>query len=749
MAEVKLVIKEEKRGPPVTKTTGEQLQDLAKTALKVGAGLAAVGVTAKKAFDLANEGAQLNQLTASFEMMNERVFKTPGLLDSMSAAVRGTVKETELMKGLLTLTAGATDEVSRQLAAAAPKLLEIAKASNKLNPALGDTTFLFDSIAKGVKRQSPLILDNLGIVIKLESAYKEYAQSVGKTVKELDSNERVLATLNATMNAGDQLIKQVGGSVDSQADSYAELIVIVGEATEGFKRLMASGLGPVVEAILKVNAATDDSDKGLTKFLLAINALNVAMGGIGVSTEAIKNLTNDYADSSTEAARRTADHTNQLNENTDALDDNSDSIAENIILVGENEQAVNVYQRAGEEMAETLTDMAAQSELAARRTAFFTEQEELAAEAAEKTAEELEEATKKLAEYSAMTGDYFVQALEATKETSLLNVAIEDIGTSMVIAGGRTEEQNQSLDELSKAHERALSTIRSLESGTAGLGLTEEERADKINEQVEAMGQLESAMDPLLQVTGELVAQTTTATVNQEAVNSAFWESVKASEASAEKIGLLGVALGELTPDQAEAALKASILNIEIQKLADMFADSDLTAEDAAEAARILGSEQATTAEEALGMAAAAREAVEAIEEQIEAADALTLALEGIPDEVNVNININKTGGVPTDLGAGAGVGAGVPEFGDGGRFMVGGAGGRDSQPVFFNASPGEEVIIRTPEQQGAAGDLTFTGDIIIQGGGGESMADEFLAALGRKTRSARQAGAGVMGRTF
>ena len=39
---------------------------------------------------------------------------------------------------------------------------------------------MLDSFARGVARQSPLILDNLGIQISLKEVYDEYAASVGK-----------------------------------------------------------------------------------------------------------------------------------------------------------------------------------------------------------------------------------------------------------------------------------------------------------------------------------------------------------------------------------------------------------------------------------------------------------------------------------------------------------------------------------------------------------------------------------------
>ena len=48
----------------------------------------------------------------------------------------------------------------------------------------------------------------------------------------------------------------------------------------------------------------------------------------------------------------------------------------------------------------------------------------------------------------------------------------------------------------------------------------------------------------------------------------------------------------------------------------------------------------------------------------------------------------------------------GLPGFATGGSFMVGGAGGTDSQLVAFRATPNERVIIQTPSQQGGSDDV-------------------------------------------
>ena len=217
--------------------------------LALAGGVAAAGIaikTAKELFDFATEGAAIQQLEESFIRLNESVFKTPNLLDDMTDATRGTVSPMKLMKGVMTLTAGASDEMAQEFAKASPKLAEIAKAAQKLNPTLGDTAFLYDSIATGIKRSSPLILDNLGIVVKIGKANEDYAEILGKTVEELSGMEKQQALLNATLEAGDQLIRQVGGDVGSGMDKYAQLSTAVDVLKDGFKSLAADALGPVV-----------------------------------------------------------------------------------------------------------------------------------------------------------------------------------------------------------------------------------------------------------------------------------------------------------------------------------------------------------------------------------------------------------------------------------------------------------------------------------------------------------------------
>ena len=140
-----------------SETSGSNLKALGATALKVTAGLAALGLAAKKAFDLGKEGAAIKQTGQSFEFLIQKVGASANLLDQLRSAAKGTISDMDLMSSTATLLAGTQGALAQELASSTPILLEIAKAAQKLNPALGDTTFLYDSLALGVKRASPMI----------------------------------------------------------------------------------------------------------------------------------------------------------------------------------------------------------------------------------------------------------------------------------------------------------------------------------------------------------------------------------------------------------------------------------------------------------------------------------------------------------------------------------------------------------------------------------------------------------------
>jgi len=77
---------------------------------------------------------------------------------------------------------------------------------------------------------------------------------------------------------------------------------------------------------------------------------------------------------------------------------------------------------------------------------------------------------------------------------------------------------------------------------------------------------------------------------------------------------------------------------------------------------------------------------------------------------------------------------ASLPGFATGGGFTVGGSGGTDSQLVAFRATPGEQVLVKTPAQQGGGGSITVAPVYNIQGGGNSEELRAVMADTTQRT---------------
>ena len=104
------------------------------------------------------------------------------------------------------------------------EMAEMFDIAQRLGRALGrDTASSVESLVTGIGRQSRLMLDNIGIIVKSEEAYKAYAEEIGVSVDELSDADKKQAFLNATMESAREKIKSLGEEVLTNQDSYDKL----------------------------------------------------------------------------------------------------------------------------------------------------------------------------------------------------------------------------------------------------------------------------------------------------------------------------------------------------------------------------------------------------------------------------------------------------------------------------------------------------------------------------------------------
>jgi len=90
----------------------------------------------------------------------------------------------------------------------------IATAARGASTALGrDFEDSFNRLVRGVTKAEPELLDELGIILRLEPATKKYAQTIGKSVKDLTTFEKSQAVLNEVLTQSEEKYGAVGDAV--------------------------------------------------------------------------------------------------------------------------------------------------------------------------------------------------------------------------------------------------------------------------------------------------------------------------------------------------------------------------------------------------------------------------------------------------------------------------------------------------------------------------------------------------------
>ena len=163
---------------------------------------------------------------------------------ALDAAFKGTVSRVQIMEQ-------ANNAILLGLPKSASAMAELAEAGRRLGTAVGkDAAFGFESLVVGIGRQSRLMLDNLGIIVKADSAYESYAKTLGKTAQELTDTEKRTAFFNAAMAGVRERLEKLGPDVETTADKFDRLKATFQDAIEVMGR---EALKPIGEATDELN----------------------------------------------------------------------------------------------------------------------------------------------------------------------------------------------------------------------------------------------------------------------------------------------------------------------------------------------------------------------------------------------------------------------------------------------------------------------------------------------------------------
>lgn len=196
---------------------------------------------AQQVIDRMELGAKAMQIERAFGSMAQQVgADADQVIEDLQRMSRATISETDLMTAanramLFEIPVDKLDE-----------LMEIARASATATGA--SVSQMFNDIVTGIARSSPMILDNLGLTLKIGDATEAYAAELGKTAEELTASERKQATLNATLEAGGGIIERMGEVTADVTD--LQRIQQYQSAWENLQSVLNSTLVDVFEPML-------------------------------------------------------------------------------------------------------------------------------------------------------------------------------------------------------------------------------------------------------------------------------------------------------------------------------------------------------------------------------------------------------------------------------------------------------------------------------------------------------------------
>ena len=184
------------------------------------------------------EGAQTADLR---KVLEDGVSGFDRLMERTKAASGGMLSESQMLRSTALMRAFGIDV--QQMDGIMGTLSKTAVVTGQ------SLDYMLDSFARGVARQSPLILDNLGIQISLKEVYDEYAASVGKSTEELTKHDRMVAVLNASLKRLEENTKGVSLS-GLATPSTQRLVNFFDDRVQDLKEAVAGGVSDLLPTTL-------------------------------------------------------------------------------------------------------------------------------------------------------------------------------------------------------------------------------------------------------------------------------------------------------------------------------------------------------------------------------------------------------------------------------------------------------------------------------------------------------------------
>ena len=192
---------------------------------------------------MVKQATDIEPVKDAFKNLTETVWESSTqMLKSLKDASKWAVSEYDLMLS-------ANRALKLWVSENTQDMTDLMKIARLYGQQMGqDVTQSFNDIVTWLGRWSPMILDNLWIIIDSEKAYEDYALSLWKSASELTKQEKTQALVNATLVEGRKALDEFWEPAQTMAERFAELK----NTFSDIAWRIGGALLPVIEKLLNV-----------------------------------------------------------------------------------------------------------------------------------------------------------------------------------------------------------------------------------------------------------------------------------------------------------------------------------------------------------------------------------------------------------------------------------------------------------------------------------------------------------------
>ena len=258
------------------------LDEIKKRAMQVAKAMLAataaiVGLTAGL-LKLIKQGSEVKSVQESFEGFVRAAEMSPDTLARVRESVRGTISDLELMQASVRGLSAGLDP---------GRIVEFWQKSKQIADVTSqDTLMVFESLVMGMTKLEVETLKTIGITIRADDVYKQYADSIGKTQSQLKTYDRQVAFSIALEEKYRKNFLSVGDVTTRVREKFQQLtsgvknlynrfVVMVAESPKvmGFLSFLSGEIGNIDEKL-------ESMRPGLDRVIATI----ILMGRKGVET---------------------------------------------------------------------------------------------------------------------------------------------------------------------------------------------------------------------------------------------------------------------------------------------------------------------------------------------------------------------------------------------------------------------------------------------------------------------------------